>query len=80
MKTHSKRLENGKRYFGIGFLLRGQSKWSSGYTWAEDEQSAIANFLIDFSPSMGTLVAVYAHLDDDVSLQVFKQLHRPVAA
>ncbi len=81
MKTsETKQSEKQERYFEIGFLLRGETEWGSGHTLATDESSAIRNFLIDFSPSMGTLVAVYAHLDDDVSLQVFKKLHRPVAA
>ena len=69
-----------QEWYEIGFLLKGQSEWGSGHTLGESETDAIRNFLIDFSPSFGTLVAVYAHLDDAVSLQVFKKLHRPVAA
>jgi len=74
-----KQFEKQERY-EIGFLLKGQSKWGSGHTLGESETDAIRNFLIDFSPSHGTLVAIYAHLDDDVSLQVLKKLHRPVVA
>jgi hypothetical protein len=78
--SKTKQLEKQEQYFEIGFLLKGQSKWGSGHTLGESETDAIRNFLIDISPSHGTIVGIYAHLDDDVSLQVFKKLHRPVAA
>ncbi len=77
--SKTKQSEKQERY-EIGFLLKGKSEWGSGHTLGESETDAIRNFLIDFSPSFGTLVAVYAHLDDAVSLQVFKKLHGPVAA
>jgi hypothetical protein len=78
--SKTKQLEKQEQYFEIGFLLKGQSKWGSSHTLGESETDAIRNFLIDISPSHGTIVGIYAHLDDDVSLQVFKKLHRPVAA
>jgi hypothetical protein len=78
--SKTKQLEKQEQYFEIGFLLRGETQWGSGHTLGESETDAIRNFLIDFSPSMGTIVGIYAHRDDDVSLQVFKKLHRPVAA
>jgi len=77
--SKTKQSKKQERY-EIGFLLKGQSEWGSSHTLGESETDAIRNFLIDFSPSMGKVVGIYAHLDDDVSLQVFKKLHRPVAA
>lgn len=51
--------EKKKRYFDLKFLLQGKSEWYLGMTLATDEQDAISNFLIDYSPSMGTVVAVH---------------------
>jgi hypothetical protein len=47
-----------QRYYQLEFLLRGKTEWYSGMTLATDEQDAIRNFLSDYSPSMGTIVAM----------------------
>ncbi len=81
MKSHrTERPEKKEQYFEIGFLLRGETEWGSGHTLATDEQSAIRNFLSDFSPSMGVIVGLYAFGNDEVSRQVLEKLHPPVAA
>jgi hypothetical protein len=56
--SKTKQLEKQEQYFEIGFLLRGETQWGSGHTLGESETDAIRNFLIDFSPSMGTIVGI----------------------
>jgi hypothetical protein len=51
-------MEAEERYYQLEFLLRGKTEWYPGMTLATDEQDAIRNFLSDYSPSMGTIVAV----------------------
>ena len=73
MDTNQKKKE---QYFDLEFLLRGKSEWYPGTTLATDEQSAISNFLIDYSPSMGTIVAVHVFGDDDESRETANTLAR----
>lgn len=70
--------EKKERYFEIGYLLRGQKQWKSGHTLSTDEQSAISNFLMDYSPSMGTIVGVHVFGDDGISSSVLEKLHAAV--
>jgi hypothetical protein len=47
-----------ERYFPIEYQLEGKSEWRSATTLSTDKTSALRNFLIDYSPSMGTIVGV----------------------
>ena len=46
---------NEMRNFTIEYKLVGRAEWRDGITLGADETGAIANFLSDYSPSMGTI-------------------------
>jgi hypothetical protein len=47
-----------ERFFDIEYLLDGESEYQWGMTLATDETDALRNFCVDYSPSMGQIVAI----------------------
>jgi hypothetical protein len=79
MNKSSKSEREQEKYFEIAYLLRGQTQWASAHSLGANEREAMDNFVVDYSPSHGVLVAVCVFGDDKISSDALAKLFAPMS-